>query len=74
VVHLKLDVVLCLFTPHQFYRELTDGDLRLAICFVRARGAPKVSLQSFKNKTYLSTMDLLVLATMKNAAKCENVV
>ena len=27
-----------------------------------------------QNTIHLSTMDLLVLATMKNAAKCENVV
>ena len=35
---------------------------------------PTWRVQNASNKIHLSTMDLLVLATMKNAAKCENVV
>ena len=51
------------FSPKPFFFHTKPLDLDTNVTSANA-----------SNNIHLSTMDLLVLATMKNAAKCENVV
>ena len=62
VFSVLIDVSTFLFFFHTNHVELDANVTSLALS------------KSKTNTIHLSTMDLLVLATMKNAAKCENVV